>query len=686
MRGATVRLDRGNRTKPPKLEAVAVSLLVTVASLSPVIPELWGKHAVVMDLAVQAHKVYLLGTRGLARGDWDPYSYTGRPPMIDYPVPPFLPAVLVYRWLGDPYLACTLIDGIYRSLPCWVWALLKVSGASTPRADAAMMVYVASVPFQVVEVFSTRVVTTFSLGTAGAALILRRCGENVLRGLPVLWLWVLSLLGNPLYVLPVLLLESVREKRLLLALLPMVPTAALSLYFLRSAFTWVPPAWTLKSPWEHWVAPGLGMLWAVFAASRGGGSVLPVLPWPILWSTEIIAGPVWPLSQLDPWRVLLTAVLSSMVVVERHERLRRIAHLGSGLSAVGFPVLALMVSFQPMQVHWGSGGGTADCRVLVSGDNGFEALSPEFSGEPVYSIAGAFYQGASEPQLQSLVPVLMLVNDPSACSYPYVNRWEFSEAVEVIRKGFDTYLRTLPIGYVNARGATVRRLTGRNHMIWCGKPTLALDDAVPVRRFKVLYVGSFSLYGVLWVKLACALGRPPIVPGVYPEAVTSGQELDPTELPWTGDVLVVDKMGWREAVRLGLVKRARVVMKVSGDILPWSRGADVDEVSTKLVKYVDIVERPRCGALKINSDEIEVRVPGRVEFVLIPWGWAPFWAVDGREGSVCPVGPYMLVKTDGKPAILRYVGWERHQSRAYLVDCILAVLVSAAWMVGRKPL
>ncbi|WP_148689021.1 hypothetical protein [Methanopyrus sp. SNP6] len=640
-----------------------------------------------MDLAVQAHKVYLLGTRGLARGDWDPYSYTGRPPMIDYPILPFLPAVLFYRWFGDPYLACTLVDGIYRSLPCWIWSILKVGEMTTPKADAAMMVYAASVPFQVVEIFSTRVATTFSLGTAGAALILWRCGRNVLRGLPALWLWVLSLLGNPLYVLPALLLESIFmwERRFLLALLPMMPIAALSTYFLTSAFTWIPPAWTRASPWEHWVAPGLGMLCVVFAASRGGGSVLPVLPWPILWYTEAIIGPVWPLSQLDPWRVLLTAILSSMVVVERYERLRRIAYLGSGLSAVGFPVLALTVSFQPIQVHWESAG-TANWRVLVTGDNGFEALSPEFSGKPVYSIAGAFYQGASEPQLQSLIPALVLANNPSACSYPYVNRWEFSKAMEVTRRRLDTYLRTLPIGYVDIRGTVVRKSMGIDHINWRGRPELTLNDAVPVERFKVLYVGSFSLYGILWMKLASALGRPPIVPVVYPWAVRLGQELDPSELPWTGDVLVVDKIGWREAVRLGLVKRAKVVIKVSGDTLPWPRGSDVDEVSARLVKYIDVVKGLCDSALRIDSDEIEVRTPERAEFVLIPWGWAPFWAVNGREGLVCPVGPYMLVKTDGKPAIVHYVGWERYQSRAYLASCMLVVLVSVAWVVGRKPL
>jgi hypothetical protein len=402
-----------------------------------------------------------------------------------------------------------------------------------------------------------------------------------------------------------------------------------------------------------------------------------------LWSTEAIVGPVWPLSQLDPWRVLLTAILSSMIVVERYERLRRIAYLGSGLSAIGFPALALMVSFQPM--HWESAG-TASWRVLVAGDNGFEALSPEFSGKPVYSIAGAFYQGASEPQLQSLTPVLVLVNDPSVCSYLYASRWEFSKAVEVTRKGLDPYLRALPIGYVDVRGTAVRRSTGRDRVSWCRRSVLTLDNAVPVKRFKVLYVGSFSLYGILWAKLAGALGRPPIVPGVYPRTVMSGQELDPNELPWTGDVLVVDKMGWREAVKLGLVKRARVVMRVSSDLLPWSRSADVDEVSARLVKYVDVVNGPRDDALRIDSDEIEVRTPGRAEFVLIPWGWAPFWAVNGREGQVCPVGPYMLVKTDGKPTIVRYVGWERHQSRAYLASCVLAVLVSAAWAAGRKPL
>ncbi|WP_456467434.1 hypothetical protein, partial [Methanopyrus sp.] len=66
-----------------------------------------------------------------------------------------------------------------------------------------------------------------------------------------------------------------------------------------------------------------------------------------------------------------------------------------------------------------------------------------------------------------------------------------------------------------------------------------------------------------------------------------------------------------------------------------------------------------------------------------------FWAVNGREGEACPVGPYMLVRTGGKPAHLHYVAWERYQSRAYEVSVLLLALsvvgVTCSELVRGRP-
>jgi hypothetical protein len=271
-----------------------------------------------------------------------------------------------------------------------------------------------------------------------------------------------------------------------------------------------------------------------------------------------------------------------------------------------------------------------------------------------------------------------------------VMRW-FDECYErVLRERGRAYLRSLPVRVVDVTWLSRPnpilpseiggRVIGRVRVVV--NPSISLRDAVVVRRVRAIYVGSFSAYGVLWAELAGRLGRPPILPGFYPEAVRAGQEPSPWEVPWTGEVLVVDRVGWRWAVKTGLVRRAERVIRVDYPLAPWRGGVSVEEAARRVLPYVSVGATVR-GAVSWRWDLIRVKGAGS-GCVVVPWGWAPFWAVNGREGEACPVGPFTMVRARGGSLELRYVGWERHQRWAYLLG--LALLLAVLGGAGRKSL
>ncbi|MEO2241985.1 MAG: hypothetical protein ABGY09_07970 [Euryarchaeota archaeon] len=673
---------------------LALAVLFTLASLAPMAPELRGEHAVVMDLAVHAHQVYLLGTAGLARGDWDPYSYTGRPPMIDYPLPPFLPAVSLFKLTGDPYLACIAVDALYRSVPCWVWLLLRRVGLATRRSDAAALVYVATLPAQVVEVFTVRVATTFSVGLAVTAILLTR--SRIKSAWPALLAWSLSFLGNSIYTLPAFLLEAAKRPVIALSPIPAVPMMVLGWWYLHTAFTYAPGTWFLhgdRLSEKIILAMSIALLDAVTvipSIEAGGGRF--ALATAAAGLGVVLAGPVGAARFVDSWRSFLPALVVGVSEARRpRERLARLAVLSSLMALVAFHAIAALDAFRTVR-----GYPVGPYRVLVDGGRGFEPASPVWTGWPVYELGGAFYQGASEPQLHALGPALEYIKPSHLASNWYmanaaVTRWFDERYVRVLREHGRAYLRSLPVRVVDVTwlhrpnpilpNEVGSRVIGRVRVIV--NPSISLRDAVVVRRVRAIYVGSFSAYGVLWAELAGRLGRPPIIPGFYPEAVRAGQEPSPSEVPWTGEVLVVDRVGWRWAVKTGLVQRARSVIRVDYPLAPWRGGVSIDEAARRVLPYVSVGTTVR-GVVSWRWDLIRVRDVGS-GCVVIPWGWAPFWAVNGREGEACPVGPFTMVRTRGGGSLeLRYVGWERHQRWAYLVGAtlLLAVLVGA----GRKSL
>ncbi len=672
---------------------LALTLLFILASLAPLAPELRGEHAVVMDLAVHAHQVYLLGTAGLARGDWDPYSYTGRPPMIDYPVLPFLPAVALFKLTGNPYLACVVVDALYRSAPCWLWLLLQRTGLATRRSEAAILVYVATLPAQVVEVFTVRVATTFSVGLAVSAILLAR--SRVRRAWPVLLAWSLSFLGNPIYTLPAFLLEAARKPVIALSLIPSVPVTALGWWYLHTAFTYAPGTWFLHGDQlseKTVLAVSIALLDAIAlipSVEAGGGRF--GLATAAAGLGVILAGPVGVAKFVDSWRSFLPALIVGVSEAKRpRERLVMLAVLSSLTALVVFHAIAAFDAFRPVR-----GYSVGPYRVLVDGGRGFEPASPVWPGWPVYELGGAFYQGASEPQLHALGPAMEYLRASHLASNWYmanaaVTRW-FDECYErVLRERGRAYLRSLPVRVVDVTllsrpnpilpSEIGNRVIGRVRVVV--NPSISLRDAVVVRRVRAIYVGSFSAYGVLWAELAGRLGRPPILPGFYPEAVRAGQEPSPWEVPWTGEVLVVDRVGWRWAVKTGLVRRAGRVIRVDYPLAPWRGGVSVEEAARRVLPYVSVGATVR-GVVSWRWDLIRVRDAGS-GCVVVPWGWAPFWAVNGREGEACPVGPFTMIRARGGSLELRYVGWERHQRWAYLLS--LALLLAVLGGAGRKSL
>ncbi|WP_456482155.1 hypothetical protein [Methanopyrus sp.] len=188
-----------------------------------------------------------------------------------------------------------------------------------------------------------------------------------------------------------------------------------------------------------------------------------------------------------------------------------------------------------------------------------------------------------------------------------------------------------------------------------------------------------------------------MIPLVRPYNVAQGQSLSVEELPWTGDILILDPSALCYPDLPKLIKRAREVVVVyscpSFDPTPASEVIKVasrfsrnvrtlgpvllplrSPILRELTEKACVKPSPVRGAVqRLYNDRY--RVSGvKTRFVIVPWGWAPFWAVNGREGLTCPVGPYTLVKTDGKPVTLHYVGWERHQSKAYEASLLLLAL------------
>ncbi len=727
-----------------KVTAVAaVSALVSIAFVVYDCCEEVGRITTTMDLPIQALKTYLIAKYGLSGADWDPYSYLGRAPLVNYPILPFLFPALLTRLTKDPMLSCSVTEIIYRSVPVIVWLFLLFLGKCSSRATVATLVYLISYPvFSVYDAHYVRIATTMYFCSAVVAITVwhSKLSRRVRETLSIL-AWFASVQSNFVYSLVPLVVVSIMESpKLLVAAGAAVPPMVLAYWAGKLEFDNPPASSRLTlSPYdtvdttlilvvtalvatvvalsfllEDWRKSALISLLTV-TASLGPFAVFaaPPLAYGVLKVVKVVA-------QLDPHRLALMALLSLIALCARvAERLLRTITVCGGVGSVACFLMALTVllgvcrwDVAPMHALQ-LGHGPRDVRSVVTSPNDASAIFP-WNGRTVgASLAGAFYQGSSEPELRVLSAVYFPGSLLSTLRFSdYVRRPLYNQAFDP--QLADKVVRILPAGRVEhlpgiivptSGLADVRTVAIRN------APAITVRDAIPVRRARALYVGSFTDYSYLWLNVVrCApAGYFPVIPCLRPYDLKHHQQLDVTRY-WTGEILILDPEAVNYPHLDRLVHRAKVVLAVRGAFDSRGLGSILGAVHRcgKRAEVIDGIDRPikapvlrdlaRVTAVPVNHAERGVVQPvgndrmivrPRSELSIIPWAWAPFWAVNGREGEACPVGPYMLVRTGGKPAHLHYVAWERYQSRAYEVSVLLLALsvvgVTCSELVRGRP-
>ncbi len=707
-------------------EVTVVLIGLVVLMLAPMVWDCCtgaGSLPTDLDLVVQAVKAYLLGRYGPSGGDWDPYSYLGRPPLVNYPVVPFLLPALLTRYL-DPALACAVSEYAYRMVPVLAWVALRLLGADTPGSLGALLAYLLLYPVYLVHNAAyVRVATTLAYCAFTTAVIVwySRLGEGP-RLLASASLLYVSILSNFVYMLlPTVALALLESRFFLVPVLAASPVLYVAYEFGRLSFSNVPASCHLIYPVSTAIA-SLHLLLlsaltvvtvlvslldsrrtAVYLGSTACLATLAGLCMVSPGAGKLMVGSLKTLTQLDLQRLPIVPSLALTVGVARVGRRRSPSPTWALL---GIPLVGL-VTLGSIALPWthlssllvGRCDGHAH-RDLIAGTA--DSIFPWRQGRLGFSLAGAFHQGSSEPTIRVLTAAYYPLGLEASGYSDYVHRPGANQPfdLESARK----VLTLLPTGRLEVSSWP----TGMNGPYDVVRPPrvrseVRLWDALPVDRVRVLYVGSFTDYSYLWLNVVrhAPDGSLPVIPCLRPTDLLHRQQLDASRY-WTGDVLVVDPEAAGYPGLSRLVRKARIVIVAYSS--PALDGSDPGRIVRLVRRYgkrplvVGPVHRPLPGrvlrpllvstvrwsearrehSVRLVSNDRMVVTGVRARLALIPWGWAPFWAVNGREGKTCPVGPYTLVRLEGGVARLHYVGWERHQRPAYACSVLLFLAGIAA--------
>ncbi|MEO2240471.1 MAG: hypothetical protein ABGY09_00200, partial [Euryarchaeota archaeon] len=706
-------------------EVTVVLIGLVVLMLAPMVWDCCtgaGSLPTDLDLVVQAVKAYLLGRYGPSAGDWDPHSYLGRPPLVNYPVVPFLLPALLTHYL-DPALACSVSEYVYRMVPVLVWVALRLLGVDSPGSLGALLAYLLLYPVYLLHNAAyVRVATTLAYCAFTTAVIVwySRLNERS-RLLASASLLYLSLLSNFVYtMLPTVALALLESRAFLVPVLAASPVLYVAYEFGRLSFSNVPASCHLIYPVSTAIATmHLLLLFALTAATvlvslldsrrtaahLGSAACLATLAGLCMTSPgagKLLVGSLKTLTQLDLQRLPIVPSLTLTVGIARVGR----RSLPPAWALLGVPLVGI-VTLGSIMLPWthlsslltGRCDGHAH-RDLIAGT--VDSIFPWRQGRLGFSLAGAFHQGSSEPVIRVLTAAYYPLGIGASGYSDYVHRPGANQPfdLETARK----VLTLLPAGRLEISSSPV----GVNGPWDVMRPPRArsevrLRDALPIDRVRALYVGSFTDYSYLWLNVVrhAPVGGFPVIPCLRPRDLLHRQQLDASRY-WTGDVLIVDPEAAGYPGLARLVKRARVVIVVYSS--PALDGSGPERIVRLVRRYgkrplvVGPVHHPLPGrvlrplmvsivrwsearkerAVRLVSNDRMVVTGVRTRLALIPWGWAPFWAVNGREGEACPAGPYMLVRLRGGAARLHYVGWERHQRPAYACSVLLFLAGIAA--------
>ncbi|WP_456483262.1 hypothetical protein [Methanopyrus kandleri] len=720
---------------------ITIILLALVsASLSYIIYDCCsdiGKITATMDLPIQALKTFLLSKYGLSGADWDPYSYLGRAPLINYPILPFLLPAGLTHITGNPITSCVITEVLYRLFPAFAWIILFLLGKCTVETNIATLVYFILYPiFLLYDAHYVRIATTLSYCLATTAIIIwySSISKRIKEVLSII-IWYAAIMSNFIYtVIPILVISLIESPKLLVPLVSSIPVLIFTYQVGKLEFSNVPASSTLTMSGLDATdmtiiitVVGLTAIFLLLELAVGDRRSTVVATCTVLitvFATLIFMFPkvayemlklAKVASQIDTHRIALVASLLITASAARAGSKFRTSIAGySVLGALMCAVVAMMLlsgyaRWEPAPLLKLYTWAPHDHRELLASPEFVNGIYLKTASGLGLSLGGAFHQGNAEPSLRILTSVYFLGNFLGTSRYSdYVNRPSYNQLfnpnlAEIVASVLPVrkveYIPTIfgePYGYADLGELLIR---GRGPSV---------KDVIPVHRVRVIYIGSFTDYSYMWLNLMRITnkkGRLPLIPVIRPYDVVHQQSLRVEDIPWTGDVLILDPEACDYPNIERVIRQARYVVVVySGDTLDKRKLTTIlllVRKSRKSAHVVGPIYRPvndhtlrlifELSAVPINKvrhDALRLTANDKMELsrvkapmVVVLWGWAPFWAVNGKEGMTCPVGPYMLVRTNGKHAALHYVGWERHQKVAYEESLFLFAALTTATAV-----
>ncbi|WP_457614138.1 hypothetical protein [Methanopyrus sp.] len=710
--------------------ALITAVIVVLLMLSSVwqeAPEL-GKHTTYFDLTVQSLKVYLVEKYGLERADWDPFSYLGRPPFINYPIIPFLISSYIGKILHtNPFLTTIISDIIFWAIPILAWIILQALKLNTRESTLVILAYILCLEVYLIsEAFLIRVATSLSTTLLVLTVMMWNSKLNkILKKILCTTTLFIAMCSNFVYGIPAVILLILFESYIfaipLLSTIPILLFTSESGKFLFDNFPL--SAWMISTPSELF-SDMIPIIWAL--------SILTILsiikieenPLPKLFALILviiiclipivfISPKLYKLtlnviklfSQIDLRRLTVSAALMLTVVVPKaFKDVSKSLSLYSLLFIIPSTVWLTtnVVFISPLLSKY------THVRISEYSLSRFSVSSPIDTKDcyPTHILGGGFYQGCNEISLRIISSVLYPANTQAVCE-PLMHPAQHTIFSEETAKKVANFLPVYKIDF----NPSIQNLFGYsdvNNVNFKVKPKVKLNDVIEVNKFKSLYVGSYTDYSFLWINLIKNLkynDKIPLIPIIRAYNVHNNQSLKPTDLPWTREVIIVDPTSINDKITINLIKMSKKVILVYSyecfDKVPLNKavqkivrltgkrpevvGPITEPISYRKIKdilrYSLVNYRISKGSVKkIKNDEYYI-VRSRSKFVIVPWSWAPFWAVNGREGLTCPVGPYMLVKTDGKPVILHYVAWENHQRKVYELSFLALAALTAAIVI-----
>lgn len=715
-----------------------------------------GSHSALMDLSIQAYKTYLVYHFGLSHSDWDPYSYLGRPPLIIYPIVPFVVTSSLNHIIHDYTLSCLLVEIIFRALPFITAMILCVLDLLTPEAFAIVVLYTLLYGLIIlyINLKFVRLTTPMGIFTAVSGLILAYSKLSKRKKVVILFpMMYLSEMCNFIYPLPALLMLSlIVSPILILSMIPFVPVALFTVKTSKLMFYNTPAAssvieclYSLSSILlfisMFLLIPAIVITLYLLVDTKGRYNKIKFLTMLIIEILFLIVNiaafnydlcnfilkHIKLIDQLDTFRLMLPSVI--MLMISLAELVKRMdismdKLLPLSVTAI---VIALITGVMvtggktPMDVSIYSnyynkkvGPDRMSSVFLPDFNNIFP--STKFSWKLCKQITGAFYQGTYESEIR-ILSVIYLAYRPMfkvdfstltlrGQMFPWTSKKLIYKLCKLLPVDYYSVSQSVFTRYMQLADIFNIEYKSKDPVIHCGHVY-----KVPS---KALYLGRPTDYAYLWVDIVNSTNnRMPNVIMVDIRDSQYGQSIpvkkalkivkpkiiliDPCIVKYKWLVEEIKRYKRKNKVRIIAVKSVpefdhvdyseyyRICKELKARIIKIYPVVKIDKkIADKLslpTKYIKDVGRIKMGKY-FDEFTVKSNIDG---LVLIPMSFAPYWSINGHENKALVCGPYMMIDVHKGLNNMKYVGWEKHQSKAYKESIfsflVLYLVVVAAVLV-----